>query len=226
MFLCLKLSVFSHFISQAHNFVALEHTVTLTLPELFRQDFPFPHPCKCDSKLVWFTGGRRLSLKNGILAKLLLSLSSDLKPRKIKTFDPLSVENLNCKDQEFNARLHIWTFAQCSVQWNARRLPLSSAWTVRAIQGWNPFQPHPLGMSSLWSPGVNNPGVSVLQLTHCVQFPDDTNLSQHCFTNFTSSSFNCRLKALVQSCSQGKNTEKWSHSLPKLLLFYTSQRSE
>lgn len=213
--MCLKQSDFSHFTSQAHGFV--EHTVTLTL-NCSDRFFPFPHPCKCDTELFWFRSGRRLSFKNGILAKLLLRLSSDLKPRKIKTFDLLSVENLNCKDQKFNARLRVWIFAQCSVQWNTQLLPLSSAWTVRAIQDWNPFQPHPSGMSFLWSPGVNNPSVSVLQLTHCVQFPDDTNLSWRCFGNFTSSSFNCRLKAWVQLCSQGKNTKKWSYSLPKLFL--------
>jgi len=64
---------------QAHNSVAVEIRVTLTLNYSDRI-FPFPHPHKRDTKVVWFRSGWRLSLKNGILSNLVLSLKSDLKP--------------------------------------------------------------------------------------------------------------------------------------------------
>lgn len=114
-FLCLKPSDFSHFISQAHNFVAVEHTVTLTLTELFREGFSLPSSLRMRYQTSLVHKWKEIVFKkNGILAKPPLRLSSDLKPRKIKTFDLLSVENLNCKDQKFSARLHVGRLAQCS----------------------------------------------------------------------------------------------------------------
>lgn len=112
-FLCFKQSNFSPFINQAHHSVAIENRVSLTLTELFRQDFSLS-----SSSGTWYQTSlvqkrREIVFKKWHLGEASFEFVIQSKAPVNQNFWPsFNGEYVpNCKDQEFSVRLHIWMFA-------------------------------------------------------------------------------------------------------------------